>query len=53
MAEAVAGAVLGPRPGWAICSFWQGKVEIVLRILAPLVRRYIATPVWHLCGDLH
>ena len=35
--EAAAGEVLGPRPGKAICSFWQGQVEIVLWIVAPLV----------------
>ena len=31
MAAAVAGEVLGPRPGKAACSFTQGVVEIVLR----------------------
>ena len=34
MAEAVAGKVLGPRPGKAIVSFWQGDVEILLRCLS-------------------
>ena len=34
MAEAVAAKVLGPRPGKAIVSFWQGRVEIFLRFLA-------------------
>lgn len=35
-----AGVVIpaGPRPGMAICSFWQGRVEIALRILAVMVR---------------
>jgi len=37
MAAAVAGEVLGPRPGKAICSFWQGTLEIVLWILIPVV----------------
>ncbi len=37
MAQAVAGAVLGPRPGKAICSFCQGRVEILLRIIAVVV----------------
>ena len=37
MATAIAGQVLGPRPGRAICSFWQGVVEINLRIIAPTV----------------
>ena len=32
MAAAVAGEVLGPRPGKAACSFPQGIVEIVLRV---------------------
>ena len=31
------GEILGPHPGGAICSFCQGKTEIVLRVLA-LVR---------------
>lgn len=38
MAAAVAGEVLGPRPGKVICSLWQGRVEIVLRISVILVR---------------
>jgi hypothetical protein len=29
----VAKMVMGPRPGLAIVRFWQGVVEIVLRIL--------------------
>ena len=33
----VAGKLLGPRPGLAIVSFWGGRIEIVLRILAILV----------------
>ncbi len=37
MAEAVAGEVLGPRPGLAIVSFWQGIVEIGLRAAAAVV----------------
>ena len=37
MAAAVAGEVLGPRPGMAIVSFWQGRVEIVARTVAILV----------------
>ena len=37
MAAAVAGEVLGPRPGKAICSFWQGTLEIVLWIATILV----------------
>lgn len=31
IARAVGGKVLGPRPGKAIVSFWQGIVEIILR----------------------
>ena len=38
MAAAVAGEILGPRPGRAICSFWQGGMEMALRIIAPVVR---------------
>ena len=34
LARAVGGKVLGPRPGLAIVSFWQGILEIVLRTLA-------------------
>ena len=34
LARAVGGRVLGPRPGLAILSFWQGILEIVLRTLA-------------------
>ena len=34
LAKAVGGKVLGPRPGLAIVSFWQGILEIVLRALA-------------------
>ena len=34
LARAVGGKVLGPRPGLAILSFWQGILEIVLRTLA-------------------
>ena len=34
LARAVGGRVLGPRPGKAIVSFWQGIVEIVLRSVA-------------------
>ena len=34
LAKAVGGKVLGPRPGLAIVSFWQGILEIVLRTLA-------------------
>ena len=41
MAAAVAGEILGPRPGRAICSFWQGGVEMALRIIAPVVRAKI------------
>ena len=37
MAAAIAGEVLGPRPGKAIVSFWQGGVEIGLRAAAALV----------------
>ena len=33
MADAVASEALGPRPGIAIVSFWQGIVEIVLRVV--------------------
>ena len=31
MADTVAKAALGPRPGPYILKFWQGRVEIVLR----------------------
>ena len=31
MADTVAKAALGPRPGPYILKFWQGSVEIVLR----------------------
>ena len=31
IARAVGGRVLGPRPGIAIVTFWQGIVEIILR----------------------
>ena len=34
MAETVAKAALGPRPGPYILKFWQGSVEIVLRSMA-------------------
>ena len=34
IARAVGGRVLGPRPGLAIVSFWQGIVEVVLRSVA-------------------
>ena len=34
LARAVGGKVLGPRPGLAIVSFWQGILEIILRALA-------------------
>ena len=34
MADTVAKAALGPRPGPYILKFWQGSVEIVLRGLA-------------------
>lgn len=37
LAGKVAGKVLGPRPGLAIVSFWGGRIEIILRILASLV----------------
>lgn len=37
MAAAVAGEILGPRPGKAICSFWQGGMEMALRVIAPVV----------------
>ena len=35
--KTLAEAVLRPRPGGAICSFWQGNIEIAGRIIAPLV----------------
>ena len=38
MAMLLAGEVLGPRPGKAICSFWQGTMEVTLRIAASMVR---------------
>ena len=31
--RAVGGRVLGPRPGKAIVTFWQGIVEIILRVV--------------------
>ena len=34
LARVAGGRVLGPRPGMAIVSFWQGIVEIVLRAVA-------------------
>lgn len=49
--QAVAGEVLGPRPGIAICSFWQGRVEIFLRIVAPLVRKFNAACM-HVSQDI-
>lgn len=33
MSSGVGGKVLGPRPGKAACSFKEGIVEIVLRIV--------------------
>lgn len=33
IARAVGGKVLGPRPGRAIVTFWQGVVEIILRVV--------------------
>lgn len=33
IARAVGGKVLGPRPGKAIVTFWQGRVEILLRVV--------------------
>lgn len=47
MAAAVAGEILGPRPGRAICSFWQGGMEMTLRIIAPVVRPKIETIKHH------
>ncbi len=35
--------VLGPRPGKAIVSFWQGIVEIVLRAIAVVSLKHLAT----------
>ena len=35
----LAGQILGPRPGLAIVSFFGGRVEIILRLLAVLVGR--------------
>ena len=34
MADTIAKAALGPRPGPYILKFWQGSVEIVLRATA-------------------
>ena len=31
--ESAVAKVMGPRPGLAILKFWQGVVEIVLRII--------------------
>ena len=28
---------IGPQPGKAICSFWQGRVEIALRVMVIMV----------------
>ena len=39
MAAAVAGEVLGPRPGKAACSFSKGVVEIVLRSCSAVSRK--------------
>lgn len=33
MEAAAAATVMGPRPGLAIVKFWQGVVEIVLRVI--------------------
>lgn len=33
MSSGAAGKVLGPRPGKAACSFKEGKIEIILRIV--------------------
>lgn len=32
--QAIVGEIVGPHPGRAICSFWQGTVEVLLRIFA-------------------
>ena len=45
MAKAVGGKVLGPRPGLAIVSFWQGILEIVLRALALVSHTSATVPV--------
>ena len=37
VAEDAAKLVLRPRPGLAICSFWGGRVEIIMRIVAAVV----------------
>ena len=34
------GGKVGFQPGLAIISFWQGIVEIILRVVAPLVSAY-------------
>ena len=38
--EGVVKTVLGPRPGLVICKFWQGIVEIVLRIIVMVSRDF-------------
>ena len=42
--SAVAGEVLGPRPGLAVVSFSQGIVEIILRVVATVVSFNIGSP---------
>ena len=38
IARAVGGRILGPRPGKAIVTFWQGIVEIILRVISIVSR---------------
>ena len=35
--QTLVGEIVGPHPGKAICSFWQGTTEIVLRMLALVI----------------
>ena len=49
MADAVmsgaAGKVLGPRPGKAACSFKQGVVEVMLRVINAVSKRWMEVHV--------
>lgn len=52
MATALAGEVLGPRPGKAIFSLWQGVVEIGLRIVVPIVSNPFMHAYMYVCTIL-
>ncbi len=40
IARAVGGKIVGPRPGRAIISFWQGVLEIILRVVVSVSPLY-------------